>query len=245
MYDKDTILSLAEDLMDLENKRQKVKEEKKELDDEIAQLYMERQNWCKVSPLAKIFDGWHNFLEERIDLENNPHRREYQMLIDYVNGDTLTGIAENNDLTRERVRQLVEKAKRLFRRTCPTLKEMRDERHKYESIIDSLNAENLALKERLKECEILNTKIKNGEIKPNPAKEKLLNTSVSELPLSIRAQNCLKWAGIETVGQLVAYERTQLLNFRNFGKKSLHEIDEALASRGLYFGMNINAYLYS
>ncbi len=71
---------------------------------------------------------------------------------------------------------------------------------------------------------------------------KLLKTSLEDLDLSVRAYNCLKAAKINTLGELVQYEMHELLKFRNFGKKSLVEIEELLANKGLTFGMDLAPY---
>ena len=70
----------------------------------------------------------------------------------------------------------------------------------------------------------------------------LLKTKLTDLDLSIRALNCLKAADMETLGELCQLERSDLLKFRNFGKKSLAELDEKLASMNLSFGMYISKY---
>lgn len=70
----------------------------------------------------------------------------------------------------------------------------------------------------------------------------LLKTKLVDMDLSVRALNCLKAADVETLGELVAYNRNDLLKFRNFGKKSLAELDELVANKGLEFGMNIVKY---
>jgi DNA-directed RNA polymerase subunit alpha len=67
----------------------------------------------------------------------------------------------------------------------------------------------------------------------------LLKSRLVDLDLSVRALNCLKAADVETLGELVAYNRNDLLKFRNFGKKSLAELDQLVESKGLEFGMNI------
>ena len=66
----------------------------------------------------------------------------------------------------------------------------------------------------------------------------LLKTKLVDMDLSVRALNCLKAADVETLGELVAYNRNDLLKFRNFGKKSLAELDELVDAKGLEFGMN-------
>lgn len=71
----------------------------------------------------------------------------------------------------------------------------------------------------------------------------LLRTSIEELNLSVRAYNCLKSANILTIGELVSKEQAELLKFRNFGKKSLAELEEVIAEKNLDFGMDISKYL--
>ncbi len=71
---------------------------------------------------------------------------------------------------------------------------------------------------------------------------KLLKTSLEDLDLSVRAYNCLKAAKINSLGELVRYDTHELLKFRNFGKKSLVEIEELLQNKGLTFGMDLSKY---
>ena len=70
----------------------------------------------------------------------------------------------------------------------------------------------------------------------------LLKTRLADMDLSVRALNCLKAADVETLGDLVTYNKNDLLKFRNFGKKSLTELDEFLTSLKLSFGMDISKY---
>lgn len=72
---------------------------------------------------------------------------------------------------------------------------------------------------------------------------KILKTPLSDLDLSVRAYNCLKAADIKTLGDLVSYEIGDLLKFRNFGKKSLSELEELARDKGLVFGMDVAKYL--
>ena len=73
--------------------------------------------------------------------------------------------------------------------------------------------------------------------------KKLLNMSVNEIELSVRAANCLNNANITTVGQLAMKTEAEMLKYRNFGKKSLNEIKEKLAALALSLGMNIDPEL--
>ncbi|HLG94155.1 MAG TPA: DNA-directed RNA polymerase subunit alpha C-terminal domain-containing protein, partial [candidate division Zixibacteria bacterium] len=70
----------------------------------------------------------------------------------------------------------------------------------------------------------------------------LLKTRVEELELSVRSANCLRAAGIETLGDLVRRSEPEMLEFRNFGRKSLTELHEVLGDLGLSFGMDISRY---
>ena len=71
----------------------------------------------------------------------------------------------------------------------------------------------------------------------------LLAQPVDELDLSVRAHNCLKAANIKNIGELVRLEESEMLKFRNFGRKSLLELVQVLEERGLGFGMDVDRYL--
>ncbi|MBL7892420.1 MAG: DNA-directed RNA polymerase subunit alpha [Bacteroidia bacterium] len=70
----------------------------------------------------------------------------------------------------------------------------------------------------------------------------LLKTKLVDMDLSVRALNCLKAADVETLADLVSYNKNDLLKFRNFGKKSLTELEELVQAKGLTFGMNLAKY---
>jgi len=70
----------------------------------------------------------------------------------------------------------------------------------------------------------------------------LLKTKLVDMDLSVRALNCLKAADIETLGDLVSFNKNDLLKFRNFGKKSLTELEDLVETKNLTFGMNVSKY---
>jgi DNA-directed RNA polymerase subunit alpha len=70
----------------------------------------------------------------------------------------------------------------------------------------------------------------------------LLKTKLVDMDLSVRALNCLKAADVETLGELVSFNKNDLLKFRNFGKKSLTELEDLVHSKNLHFGMNVAKY---
>jgi DNA-directed RNA polymerase subunit alpha len=70
----------------------------------------------------------------------------------------------------------------------------------------------------------------------------LLKTKLTDMDLSVRALNCLKAADVDTLGDLVTFNKNDLLKFRNFGKKSLTELEELVRTKNLEFGMNTSKY---
>jgi DNA-directed RNA polymerase subunit alpha len=86
-------------------------------------------------------------------------------------------------------------------------------------------------------------KTKTTEVDENTLHmRKILKTSLADLDLSVRAYNCLKAAEIRTLGELVSYNIEDLLKFRNFGKKSLTELEEFVREKGMNFGMDVSKY---
>jgi DNA-directed RNA polymerase subunit alpha len=71
---------------------------------------------------------------------------------------------------------------------------------------------------------------------------KLLKTSLADMDLSVRAYNCLKAADIKSLGDLVSLEISDMMKFRNFGKKSLAELEQLVQEKGLVFGMDLSKY---
>ena len=70
----------------------------------------------------------------------------------------------------------------------------------------------------------------------------LLKTKLVDMDLSVRALNCLKAAEVDTLGDLVSFNKNDLMKFRNFGKKSLTELEELVQTKGLEFGMDLAKY---
>lgn len=144
--------------------------------------------------------------------------REVEVLLLVLRGEKMQDIAAKLGLTRERTRLIYEKSIR-----------------KIERFPDNLLVKDARIKEleqRIQELEIQ----LNGtpvEMKLDDEKAKLLASSVEEIDLPVRAWIRLKAVGIETVDDLVKFPRGKLLNFRNFGKKSLQELEEWLAKNGL------------
>jgi DNA-directed RNA polymerase subunit alpha len=89
----------------------------------------------------------------------------------------------------------------------------------------------------------LDSKSQSEELDENDLRiRQLLKTKLVDMDLSVRALNCLKAAEVSTLGQLVTFNKNDLLKFRNFGKKSLTEIEDLIKTKGLSFGMTIDKY---
>lgn len=89
----------------------------------------------------------------------------------------------------------------------------------------------------------LDSKSQSEELDENDLRiRQLLKTKLVDMDLSVRALNCLKAAEVSTLGQLVTFNKNDLLKFRNFGKKSLTEIEDLIRSKGLSFGMAVDKY---
>jgi len=87
---------------------------------------------------------------------------------------------------------------------------------------------------------------KQAESKKDTEKERvkrILLTNVDDLELSVRAHNCLKAANIKNIAELVRREESEMLKFRNFGRKSLSELSAIIENLGLEFGMDVDKYL--
>ena len=95
-----------------------------------------------------------------------------------------------------------------------------------------------------RECGNQRARADNADKRQQVSKlKKLLNMRVNEIELSVRAANCLNNANITTVGQLAMKTESEMLKYRNFGKKSLNEIKEKLSALGLTLGMSFDSDL--
>ena len=102
--------------------------------------------------------------------------------------------------------------------------------------------EHLKVFETLKDYEIT---FEKEEVKKNKDRDEILSKlslKINEIELSVRSTNCLVSANIETIGELVVMPESEMLRFRNFGKKSLTEIKQKLAEMNLSLGMDLSKY---
>jgi hypothetical protein len=161
----------------------------------------------------------------------------------YLNGSEIPEISENFELTKERVKQLLQRGKIRMANKMNKINSWIDVfgDTKYaemdpKSVLRNFNAleeENAELKLKLQRFVEGNPDDVLQEMKADMEKEKKLLTPITELDLSVRAFQNLQSAQIATLKDLVAYSAEDLLKFRNFGQKSLCEVEEVLGSLGL------------
>lgn len=175
--------------------------------------------------------------------------REKTILTMLLEGKDVEFVAEEYGLTRSRIMQIVSHAVRKLA-TVKTFSELRRE---YKQLVfDNTNFQNVieALQNRIKKLERIN----NIDTAPVSEYDYLLgdkggtftammNTPVYDLDISVRSLNCLKGADVDTLYDLVKCNKTDLMKFRNFGKKSLTELEDLLENLHLHFGMDVDAII--
>ncbi len=175
--------------------------------------------------------------------------REETILTMLLDGKDVGGIADEYGLTRSRIMQIAVHAIRKMA-TVKSYSDLRKEKRQLAFENQNFPIVVQSLRNRIKALEQVNN------ITAPPVSKydyllgdkggtftSLMNTKIVDLNISVRALNCLKAADIETFGDLVRCNRTYLLKFRNFGKRSLRELDELLESFQLSFGMDVDAVI--
>ncbi len=158
----------------------------------------------------------------------------------FLQNNSLEQIAHNNSITRERVRQIKEKALRKMRVGMYKTQQYKNEYFRVCEELRKSRKEYSFLKNLLIEYGIEKAKIDMEENKPNIPQ--ILRKKVVDCDISVRALNALKAYDVETIYQLVQLTGRDFLKFRNFGKKSLKELADFLSKNNLSFEMDLSAY---
>ena len=252
--DADTIEALSDTIQDVERSRKRLQEEQEliragyrkesQLRKDIErELFMAGK--FRTAILCKDFYMSIPIMLNEIGLLNH---REAQIMCDIINGKDVGWIAQDYCLTRSRIMQIFHKGCRKARELS-TIKEQLDELHKLRNEAELMKTELNIMYDKLKNKMVRITEQKIQEmdkeecikyIKTTDEMLKILSTSLVDCNLSTRALNCLKSAHIETIGDLIKFTRANLLKFRNFGKKTLGELDDFLESKGLTFGTDVD-----
>lgn len=175
--------------------------------------------------------------------------REKAFLTMLLEGKSVEFVAEEYGLTRTRIMQVVSRA--VSKLACvKTYSELHRENKQLSFEVSTFPSVVNAFKNRISALERINN------ITSAPVSEydyllgdkgghftALMNTKVIDLEITVRSLNCLKAADIETLGDLVRCTKTDLLKFRNFGKKSLTELEDLLDSLNLHFDMDVDAII--
>lgn len=150
---------------------------------------------------------------------DNLMEREVEIVMLILQGEKISDVAQKLQLTRDRTRQIWEKAIRKMS-YFPNELRLRDER----------------IEDLMRTIEDLEARLDQAGLDKVPhSKANLLASSIYDYDFSVRTLNCLRAAEIRTVEDLIKYPRARLLKFRNFGKKALTELDEWLDEHGLAF----------
>ena len=168
--------------------------------------------------------------------------RECAIMQRVIGGWEIGRIAQDYGLTRSRIMQI-------FYKGCRKAKNLSTIRDKMEEL-DRLRTEVTELRNTVR---VLSQEVKQQQSLQEMTEEervqhiretdemlKVFNTRLIDCDLSVRALNCLRSADIETIGDLARSKKSDLIRFRNFGRKSFAELDDLLYSKGLTFGMDVD-----
>lgn len=172
---------------------------------------------------------------DNADNKNPLKQRELEVLFGAIQGKSFSSIGYDMNLSEQSINQIWRKA--LLKVVCTQnrISQLQDTISELQRVIGEKN-------EIIRELNGRNA-VTKAEIDEEARLRKLLETRLWDLDFSMRVLNCCKCEEIHTVGDLVKHNRTDMLKYRNFGKKSLCELDEFLENKGLHFGMDID-YLY-
>lgn len=217
--EKYKMLSISEDLLDREQKELLASERK--VNTKIQMLMHDALNVSSFS-----YDKIGGSLCALLELTAQYGLREKKIMQAFFNGDRISDIADNFELSRERVRQIVIKAIRKFN-------------YAIEELVD-LKLENNSLKEEIKnvKMQFIMQEGKKEEEQPEDVPPSLFSIRLVNCNLPVRVLNVTKAADIDTIGDLVQYSKLDMIKFRNFGKKSLMQLDEFIHEMGLEWGMD-------
>ena len=250
--DADTIEALAGTMQDVENARVMLNKELADLKEEFRKehdlLQDLRREVMMTNKFRSSFDNkeFYRSIPAMLNELGILKDREKHIMCEVISGYDLGDIAEEYGLSRSRVSQI-------FFKGCRKAAEIKGIKAKLDEL-ESMKADMAEMKNTMRimsqelklqrEEEQKQREMEEAErveyIKQKDEKLKVFRTDIKECGFSARTLNCLKAADVETLGDLVQYNKTDLLKFRNFGKKSLTEVIDFLESRGLDFGMDVD-----
>lgn len=245
--DADTIDAMADTMADIENTRKMLTQEQEEIRKQYRKEHETLRDLAReLFMLKKFGTGLMNkefymgipIMLRDLDMISE---RETTIMRRIIGGDDLGYVAEDYGLTRERVSQIFFKGCRKARK-LEDLKAIIDEAKKAQSELEYLRKKEKVDSDYIQELE------EKLAIEHKPQEERdrnLMMKRLVEYDLSVRTLNCLKSVNIETIGDLLQLNRKTLLQCRNFGKKSLTELDDLLESIGREWGTKYLVPVYN
>lgn len=206
----------------IEDYKKEIETRKNELEAVSSEL-QEQMDAMKMFPerityILELLSVAFTYFDERLG------PRELKIIELMLKGKSLSEVGETVSITRERTRQVLEKALRKMQNYPNEVQVKEKIIHEQEQIIQELQKQLSDLGVSTIPC----------------GQQLILQTRVQDLSFNVRTLNCLKAAEVETVGDLVKIQRESLLRFRGFGKTSLEELDKFLAAHNLSWGMKID-----
>lgn len=256
LFSKDAVDELCEGLNQIKDAKEKIENAIKESNNLLEEYQADQKALRSVIGFGRILvESTSPILPRLLEIctpVNELADKQAKAIRLYAAGSTLEEIGDEILVSKERARQIVEKATRvlaskmnIYDELKETINEQQKEIHAKEIEIKRLQYENAQLATRLNLFGFeANTEfVEDKDV--NYSRVELLQTNVYNLPgITVRILNCLKCADISTLEELVQLEKKDLLRFRYFGKKSLGELEDILHGMGLYFGMDIYEYIH-
>lgn len=258
--DKNTITALFDDAVAINEAKRKIAEMRRETEEEYNKVNFENL-FVKTHPIDYASVILINDLARDVihfTSEGLLNERQKRILEKFTHGWSISDIASEYNLTRERVRQILAKCARIIYQAS-TFKEILEQNKKMQEKIDELRqaykTTQRTLDEANREIRIMRDKygvLTTMDKAPYIPEEndtdlgRLINTfkiRLVDCDLTVRCLNCCKSIDVETVGDAVQLEKVDFLKARNFGRKSLTELDDLIeGTLGLHFNMDVEKY---
>lgn len=233
----DKIYSAEKDFYEIrkeyERKTVELKRKIVRTDAQFELLGIKRQFPIIMRSIAKILQRYDIYLDDILV------PREKEILLKLLNGASISTLSDEFMLSKQRIHELIDRSAYKISIHENEIAILQHEIAGLKSVIEKKNDEIIKLNR------IINGEIVDGVEITETTKQmsKLLDTNVRDLDTSIRLQNCLIYGGeCKTLRDVVKMDRNYFLKFRNFGKKSLTELDEILQSYGIWYGMDLSLY---
>ena len=235
MIDSKSIEQYFDSLKDLSDMEQKMADTKSKLQDAIKDMEAIIDEARGVSfPIGRIRECFRNNQLTLISLfEDCLNNRERSILTSLIKGENPEDIGRTYGLSSERIVQIGWRASRNISISA-NLKHIKEENKELTKENELLRQQNSDLRKRLNEYEKVD-KEKESNLSSSIFKKRLI-----DLNLTVRTLNVLKMHNCETLGDVVKFNKSDLINARNFGKKSFTELDDFITKLGLHWGMNPN-----